>query len=69
MDPNTTLNDMMTAVRNYENMKKASRDYYARKKQQKIDAGTYRGRGRPRKDTTPPPHVQNGIVAVDVVLI
>jgi hypothetical protein len=64
MDPNITLNDMMTAVRNYENMKKASREYYARKKQQKIDAGTYRGRGRPRKDTTPPPVVQNGFVAV-----
>jgi hypothetical protein len=67
MDPSTTLNDMMTAVRNYENMKKASRDYYARKKQQKIADGTYRGRGRPRKDTTPPPPVENGMVAVDVV--
>jgi hypothetical protein len=67
MDPNITLNEMMTAVRNYENMKKASREYYARKKQQKIADGTYRGRGRPRKDTTPPPPVENGILAVNVV--
>jgi hypothetical protein len=64
MDPNLTLAEISVAVRNYENMKKASRDYYARKKQQKIDAGTYRGRGRPRKDDSPPPIVENGNVAV-----
>jgi hypothetical protein len=67
MDPNITLNEMMTAVRNYENMKKASREYYARKKQKKIEEGTYRGRGRPRKDTTPPPPIKNEMFAVNVV--
>jgi len=67
MDPNITLNEMMTAVKNYENMKKASREYYARKKQQKIAEGTYRGRGRPRKDDTPLPPVENGNVAVNAI--
>jgi len=67
MDPNTTVSEIMTAMKNYENMKKASREYYARKKQQKIADGTYRGRGRPRKDTTPPPPVENGNVAVNAI--
>jgi hypothetical protein len=62
MDPNLTLAEISVAVRNYENMKKASRAYWERKKQQKIADGTYRGRGRPRKDDTPP--IENGNVAV-----
>jgi len=36
------------AMRHYESMKRASNNYYARKRQQKIDAGEYRPRGRPR---------------------
>lgn len=36
------------ALRHYESMKRASANYYARKRQQKIDAGEYRPRGRPK---------------------
>lgn len=67
MDPNATFNDMIIAMRNYENMRRASRAYYERKKQKKIEEGTYRGRGRPRKNDTPLPPIENGIVAVNVV--
>lgn len=65
MDPKTTVNEIMIAMRNYENMRRASRAYYERKKQKKIDDGTYRGRGRPRKDDTPP--IKNEFVAVNPV--
>ena len=67
MDPNTTVNEIMTAMRNYENMKKASRAYWERKKQKKIEEGTYRGRGRPRKNDTPLPPIENGMVAVNAI--
>lgn len=38
------------AIRQYEAQKKYSADYYNKKKQEKIEAGTYKGRGRPRKE-------------------
>lgn len=37
------------ALKQYEAQKKRSADYYERKKQERIQNGTYRGRGRPRK--------------------
>ena len=37
------------ALRHYECVKKCMRAYHERKRQEKKDAGTYRGRGRPRK--------------------
>jgi hypothetical protein len=36
-------------LRMIETHRKASAAYYERKRQEKIDAGTYRGRGRPKK--------------------
>ena len=47
-----TVNDK--ALRYYEATLKRNRDAWARKKQAKIDAGEYRGRGRPRKYQDPP---------------
>lgn len=43
------------ALKQYESQKKRSNDYYNRKKQQKVEDGTYRGRGRPRKVNEPTP--------------
>lgn len=37
------------ALRQYEAQKRHSANYYNKKKQEKIENGTYRGRGRPRK--------------------
>jgi hypothetical protein len=37
------------ALRHYESMRRASAAYYERKRQGKIEDGTYRGRGRPKK--------------------
>lgn len=37
------------ALQQYLNQLKHSANYYNRKKQEKIENGTYRGRGRPRK--------------------
>ena len=44
----------------YEATLQRNRDAWNRKKQAKIEAGTYRGRGRPRKNTppSPPPDIQ-----------
>ena len=36
-------------MKHYEAMRRASKTYYDKKKQIKIENGTYRGRGRPRK--------------------
>jgi hypothetical protein len=44
-----------TALKHYEAVKRASNAYYERKRQAKKDAGTYRGRGRPKKDVSPEP--------------
>lgn len=41
-------NDIL--VRQYEALRKAQLDYLERKRQAKKDAGTYRPRGRPRKN-------------------
>lgn len=38
------------ALRQYENLRKAQQMYLERKRQAKKDAGTYRPRGRPRKN-------------------
>jgi hypothetical protein len=38
------------ALRHYDNMQRASAAYYERKRQAKKDDGTYRGKGRPKKD-------------------
>lgn len=38
----------------YEKALQRSRDAWAKKRQAKIDAGEYRGRGRPRKYLDPP---------------
>lgn len=43
------------AQRYYEATLQRNRDAWNKKKQAKIEAGTYRSRGRPRKDT-PPTH-------------
>ena len=64
MDGTVTLAQMETAMRNYENMKKASRAYWERKKQKRIEDGTYRGRGRPRKNI--PTDEPEKVVAVAV---
>ena len=63
MDGTVTLAQMETAMRNYENMKKASRAYWERKKQKRIEDGTYRGRGRPRKNvpTDDPPNIPEAV--------
>lgn len=37
------------AIKQYEAQKSYSANYYNKKKQEKIENGTYRGRGRPRK--------------------
>ena len=39
------------ALRHYESMRRASAAYYDRKRQGKIADGTYKGRGRPKKET------------------
>jgi hypothetical protein len=49
MDTAAIVKYITTACNHYENMKKAQTAYYDRKRQDKKDAGTYRGRGRPRK--------------------
>jgi hypothetical protein len=46
--------NMEVALRNYENQKKANRAYYERKRQAKIEAGTYRPPGRPPKADAEP---------------
>jgi len=38
------------AMRHYANLRKAQHAYNERQRQAKKDAGTYRGRGRPRKN-------------------
>ena len=38
------------AIRHYANLRKAQHAYNERQRQAKKDAGTYRGRGRPRKN-------------------
>jgi len=45
------------AIKHYEQMLRASRNYWNRKKQEKIKNGTYRDRGRPRKNPLPEPPV------------
>ena len=42
------------ALRHYESMRRASSAYYERKRQSKIADGTYKGRGRPKKETAVP---------------
>ena len=49
MDTVAIVKYITTACNHYENMKKAQTAYYERKRQDKKEAGTYRGRGRPRK--------------------
>lgn len=39
------------ALRHYESMRRASAAYYERKRQGKMADGTYKGRGRPKKET------------------
>ena len=41
------------ALKQYEAQKKRSNDYYNKKKQQRLEDGSYRGRGRPRKVEEP----------------
>ena len=49
----------------YEKALQRSRDAWNKKRQAKIDAGEYRGRGRPRKYLDPPtPPVKTESVAV-----
>jgi len=50
-------NDIL--VRQYEALRKAQLDYLERKRQAKKDAGTYRPRGRPRKNAEPKQHSPN----------
>lgn len=47
------------ALKQYQNQLKASASYYERKRQEKIQNGTYRGRGRPRKMKTDEVKVEN----------
>jgi hypothetical protein len=47
------------ALKQYQAQLTASAKYYEKKRQEKIQNGTYRGRGRPRK-------VQNGTVKGEV---
>lgn len=42
------------ALRHYESMRRASAAYYERKRQTKIADGTYKGRGRPKKESAVP---------------
>ena len=58
------MDNAETALRHYEAVKRASRNYWNRKKEQKIADGTYRPRGRPRKTPTPPPSLKMDEVAV-----
>lgn len=55
------------ALRHYEQQRKAWSAYNERKREEKRQNGTYRPRGRPRKDTTPPPSNKNELVAVDPI--
>ena len=55
------------AKKYYEAALRRSREAWTIKKQAKIDAGEYRGRGRPRKNPAPPPPSENPEVAVDGV--
>jgi len=52
------------AKKYYEAALRRSRDAWNKKKQAKIDAGEYRGRGRPRKNPAPTPPVENSEDAV-----
>lgn len=49
MDTPAIIKYITSACNHYENMKKAQLAYYERKRQDKKESGTYRGRGRPRK--------------------
>jgi hypothetical protein len=49
MDTPAIIKYITSACNHYENMKKAQTAYYERKRQDKKESGTYRGRGRPRK--------------------
>lgn len=40
---------LQLALKQYEAQRRHSANYYNKKKQEKIESGTYRGRGRPRK--------------------
>ena len=46
--------ELTKAEKYYEAALQRNRDAWAKKKQAKVDAGTYRGRGRPRKFLDPP---------------
>ena len=54
------MDNIEKARRYYEATLQRNRDAWNRKKDEKIANGTYRGRGRPRKNTppTPPPEIQ-----------
>jgi len=51
----------------YEKALQRSRDAWAKKKQAKIDAGEYRSRGRPRKNSNPPYPPSPEAVEIEVV--
>lgn len=55
------------ALRHYEALRNAQLNYLERKRQAKKEAGTYRGRGRPRKNVpTPPPEKSDEVAGVGV---
>lgn len=55
--------ELTKAEKYYEAALQRNRDAWARNRQAKIDAGTYRGRGRPRKYVDPPYPPSNPEVA------
>jgi len=53
---------IQSAIKHYQAVLRANNNRNARLRQAKIDAGTYRGRGRPRKVELPKQEAEGDVV-------